>query len=454
MAHDHIWRAYDIRGEAYTEITELFTHKLGWALALLFQQRGIEDVVIARDARISSPSLRDALVKGLLEGGMEITDIGAAPTPALYFAVDALGYDAGIMITASHNPGKDNGFKFRFHNAPFLTEDLLQLNDLFFNISKPTTTTGSITNVDIKNLYLQAITDDMLSVVPPMRIVVDGGNGIAGPWMEALLSKLNCICIPLYCIPDGSFPNHSPDPTKKSNMLDLIKKVQEENADCGVGLDGDGDRLAIVTPNGELIYGDKLIAIFAQDILKWKRGSIVHDLKCSMLLREVVQSNGGTTILSATGYPKIQKAIQNHASLMGGEQSSHICFADRWFGFDDALYAAARALPIIPHIERRIADFPHYPSTPELRIPISEEKKWSIIPKLKPMLDKYSLNETDGIHCSTEEGWILLRPSNTEACLSLRIEAKTKEALQHMAQEFYDNLLGLGIESKQLSQYT
>jgi phosphomannomutase/phosphoglucomutase len=454
MEHNHIWRAYDIRGSATEEVTPQFTQKLGWALSALFQQRGIEDVVVARDARNSSPELRDALMKGLIEGGMEVSDIGAAPTPALYFAVDAMGYDAGIMITASHNPGKDNGFKFRFHNSPFLSEDLAALKAIFADVTKPSGQMGGQYALNIQNLYLQAIVEDMRSVVTPMRIVIDGGNGIAGPWLEALLNEFGCTCIPLYCTPDGNFPNHSPDPTQKSNMSELIAKVQEENAACGFGLDGDGDRLAVVSPKGELVFGDRLLALFAQDLLKWKRGSIVHDLKCSMLLREIVVANGGTTILSATGYPRIQKAIANNASLMGGEQSSHICFADRWFGFDDALYAAARILPSIPMLDERLSKFPQYPCTPELRIPVSEEKKWSVIRQIKPMLSNYTINETDGIHCSTKEGWALLRPSNTESCLSVRIEAKTNSMLQNMAKEFHKNLCKVGVNAELLTPYT
>ena len=377
MENEHIWRAYDIRGKAYSEVSISFTRKLGWALARLFQRRGLEDIAIARDARNSSPDISDALIQGLVEGGLEVSNIGSAPTPVLYFAVDALGFDAGIMITASHNPAPDNGFKFRFHNAPFQTADLQELKEIFLSIQKPQGLIGAAYQLDIQQMYIQAVVEDMRSIVPPLKVVVDGGNGIAGPWMHAILDALGCTCIPLYCNPDGNFPNHKPDPTNPNNMKDLIAKVHSEHADCGIGLDGDGDRLGIVSANGELIFGDRLLALFAQDILKWKRGSIVHDQKCSMLLRDVVHQNGGTTIVTATGYPRIQKAIINNASLLGGEQSSHICFADRWFGFDDALYAAARILPLIPHISSMIKAFPKYAGTPELRIPVSETEKWS-----------------------------------------------------------------------------
>ena len=453
MKNEHIWRAYDIRGNAATETTISFAHTLGWSLAEQFRRRGIEDVVIARDARQSSPELRDALVQGLVEGGMEVSDIGSAPTPALYFAVDALGYDAGIMITASHNPSVDNGFKFRFHNQPFLGTDLQELKDIFATVSKPNLEPGDHYTLNLQDLYLNAIVDDMRSITKPLRIVVDGGNGVAGPWLIDLLERFGCTCIPLYCEPDGNFPNHSPDPTKKKNMLDLIQAVRKEGADCGFGLDGDGDRLAVVSPKGELVYGDRLLALFAQDILKWKRGSIVHDLKCSMILKEVIIQNGGTSIPSATGYPRVQQAILKNASLMGGEQSSHICFADRWFGFDDALYAAARILPTIPNLDVRLSSLPHYPCTPELRIPVREEQKWDVIPLLKPTLKDYTLNETDGIHCSTNDGWALLRPSNTEACISVRIEAKSSKKLQKMAQELRQKLHELGVDTNLLNPY-
>ena len=222
------------------------------------------------------------------------------------------------MITASHNPSPDNGFKFRFHNQPFLGSDLQELKNIFATISKPTLEPGGNYTLNLQDLYLNAIVEDMRSITKPLRVVVDGGNGIAGPWLIDLLERFGCSCIPLYCEPDGSFPNHSPDPTKKKNMFDLIQAVQKEGADCGFGLDGDGDRLAVVSPEGELVYGDRLLALFAQDILKWKRGSIVHDLKCSMILQEVIAEHGGTSIPSATGYPRVQQAISNNASLMGG----------------------------------------------------------------------------------------------------------------------------------------
>ena len=451
MAGDsHIWRAYDIRGNAQHEITKEFAQSLGLALSTLFIERGKEEIVIARDARSSSEELNDALIEGLIQGGIEAYDIGLAPTPALYFAVEALGFDAGIMITASHNPASDNGFKFRFHNAPFQEEDLQQLQSIFETKSFVPVEPGARYQIDTRSFYLDSIVQDLGSVTPKLRVVVDGGNGVAGPWMIELLERLGCTTIPLYCEPDPLFPNHPPDPTKQTNLQDLQTYVNKEQADCGIALDGDGDRLAVVSTKGACVFGDRLLALLAQDLLKWKRGSIVHDLKCSMMLRDVIEEAGGTTITSKTGYPRIQNAMKKHAALLGGEQSSHICFSDRWFGFDDALYAAARILPLIPTLDQRLEALPSYPSTPELRLPVPEEQKSQVIATLKPFLSHFTCNELDGIHCSHSRGWALLRPSNTEACMSLRIEAKDENTLKNIANTFYHALSTTSVDTQDL----
>ena len=301
---------------------------------------------------------------------------------------------------------------------------------------------------------MDAIVNDMRSMVPPLRVVVDGGNGVAGPWLVELLHKLGCTPIALYCDPDPTFPNHHPDPTRPANLHDLIHTVKREQADCGLALDGDGDRLALISAEGEHIFGDKLLAILAQEILKWKRGSVVHDLKCSMMLRDVVENAGGTSIACQTGYPRIQRAMKENAALLGGEQSSHICFSDRWFGFDDALYAAARLLPILPTLKERLRTLPSYPSTPELRLAVPEKLKGHIIPQIKSLFSDFNLNELDGMHCSNHEGWALLRPSNTEACMSLRIEAQNTSQLQKIAQRFYKVLSSSGVDVQDLYPFT
>ena len=453
MEAAHIWRAYDIRGSAQHDISETFTHQLGKALSLLFRTRGLTEIALARDGRSSSPLLSKALAEGLITGGLNVYDIGLAPTPALYFAVEGLGYDAGVMITASHNPPADNGFKFRINNSQFMGPEIAFLKKNLYASIPSNTSVGDFQTLDIQELYLKAIVEDTLSGAKPFTVVIDGGNGVAGPWAVRLFEMLGSTVIPLYCEPDGTFPNHHPDPTRSRNIKDLRQAVLSNKADFGIGLDGDGDRIAIITAQGEHLYGDRLMALFAQDLLKWKTGTIVHDLKCSMLLSECVQQAGGRCIQSKTGYPNVQKAMKENAALMGGEQSSHICFADRWFGFDDALYAAARILPLIPTLDTLNQALPSYPSTPELRLPINEEQKWNVVPRIKPKLNDYTLNETDGIHLSNEDGWALIRPSNTEACISLRIEAKTTESLQRFAQHLNTELMTLGVATQALREF-
>lgn len=453
MPHSSVWRAYDIRGCAKKDITPQFAMQLGRACSLFFMENGAEEIAIGRDARLTSPSLHKAMIEGLVSGGMEVYDIGEVPTPVMYFAVDGLGLDAGVVVTASHNPKQDNGFKFRLNGGQILTPEINKIRDYTKQKSFPQTSRGHTDFMAIRETYLQAILDDCQPPHTKHRIVVDGGNGVAGPWAVEMYEKMGVEVIPLFCDPDGNFPNHHPDPTKPKNMMALQKAVRQYNADLGIGLDGDGDRIGVVSKQGELIFGDRLMALFAQDLLKWHNGGIVHDVKCSMMLNDVVQSAGGFTVMSPTGYPWVQKYMKDCCALMGGEQSSHICFADRWFGFDDALYAGARLLAMADSLDERVNALPIYPCTPELRLPITEEKKWNVIPSLRPSFVNFQIEELDGLRCTNEQGWTLIRPSNTESCISVRVEGRTENGLKKLVQFLQSQLQQIGVDTQDLDTY-
>ena len=384
---------------------------------------------------------------------MELYDLGQAPTPGLYFAVDGMGFDAGIMITASHNPPGDNGFKFRLNGSSVLQGEIAQLRAFYDENETAPGGTSSREKICIKDLYLDAICSDCQSPAGEFKIVIDAGNGVAGPWAVELFERLGAEVIPLHCEPDGNFPNHPADPTRPANVAELRETVLRTGADLGIGLDGDGDRVAAITKEGRHLFGDRLMAIFAQDILRWRTGHVVHDVKCSMLLQDVVSSLGGGTVMSPTGYPWVQKYMQDHCALLGGEQSSHICFSDRWFGYDDGLYAAARLLSLAADLDERDEALPSYPATPELRLPISEARKWKVLPQLRDRFSDFAISELDGLRCSNEDGWLLVRPSNTEACLSVRIEGRSRRGLKLLAAKVANGLSQAGVPADHLSPY-
>jgi phosphomannomutase / phosphoglucomutase len=449
----HVWRAYDIRGRAGDEISVAFARRLGRSLGRFLLDRNREEVAVARDARLSSPELHQALIEGLEQEALEIYDLGEAPTPALYFAVDGMGFDAGIMVTASHNPPGDNGFKFRLNGASVLHNEIEQLRSIFNTAPAGRGGPSSREAVCVKNLYIDAICSDCQPPAGSHKVVIDAGNGVAGPWAVELFRRLGAEVIPLHCEPDGTFPSHPPDPTRPANVAELRETVLRTGASLGIGLDGDGDRVAAISKEGRHLFGDRLMAIFAQDILKWRTGQVVHDVKCSMLLEDVVQSLGGGTVMSPTGYPWVQKYMQEHCAVLGGEQSSHICFSDRWFGYDDGLYAAARLLALADGLDERDEALPSYPSTPELRLPVSEGKKWDVLPKLRDGFSDFAISELDGLRCTNEDGWLLVRPSNTEACLSVRIEGRSRQGLKQLAAKVASGLTSAGVSAEHLSPY-
>ena len=440
----HIWRTYDIRGRTPDEITVPLAERLGLALGALVRGRGARTIAVARDAREDGAVLQEALCDGLARAGVQVAHIGMVPTPVMYFTESALDYDAGIIVTASHNPRGYNGFKTRLHGAALFGADILALQQQVEDDALPTTAAapgGSIARVDVRPDYIAHIA---ARYRPPagrrLRVVVDAGNGATGPIAVRLLSSLGAEVVPLFCDPDGRFPNHPANPTVAENLLDLRDAVLDTGADLGVAFDGDGDRFGAVSRAGELVFGDRLLAVFAEQVLRDAGGSgaIIADVKCSMALGEAVQRAGGTFVLSQTGYPWIQKEMRARSAPLGGELSGHICFADRYFGFDDGLYAATRLMELAADLDARLQALPHYPAIPEHRLHTAEADKWQVPGALLARLQaagRYDLLTVDGVRFSTPSGWGLVRVSNTEPCLTVRAEAHTEAELARLLAE-------------------
>lgn len=436
-----IFRAYDIRGVTTHELTEDVVYWIGRAFAAEALDAGEHRVAVGRDGRHSSLPLRDALVRGLTDGGCNALDIGQVPTPVLYFATHALETGTGIMITGSHNPPEYNGLKMML-GGDTLAEERIQALRLRIEENRLSEGQGSHQELDLTETYLERITSDLV-VARPLKVVVDCGNGVAGDLAPELLRRLDCDVIPLYCDVDGDFPNHHPDPADPANLEDLVTVVKAEQADLGLAFDGDGDRIGVVTGAGTIIWPDKLMMAFAEDIVGRNPGAdIVYDVKCSRHLNNLISELGGRPIMNRTGHSHIKARIRETGALLGGEFSGHICFGERWYGFDDALYAAARLLEILgashESTDAFFARFPQTVSTPELKVATTEQTKFSIIETLARQADfgEGALTTLDGVRVDYADGWGLVRASNTSPFLTLRFEADDAAALDRIQTTF------------------
>ncbi|MEM7077326.1 MAG: phosphomannomutase/phosphoglucomutase [Pseudomonadota bacterium] len=440
-----IFRAYDIRGITTTNLTEEVVYWVGRAFAAEARAQNQQRVAIGRDGRHSSAGLRDSLARGLTEGGVDVLDIGQVPTPVLYFATHALDTGTGIMITGSHNPPEYNGLKMMIGGVT-LAEDAIQQLKTRLDTGDLSDGSGDVDVIDLDDAYVDRILEDV-AVAQPLKVVVDCGNGVAGELAPRLLRELGCEVIPLYCEIDGDFPNHHPDPAEPKNLEDLQTVVQAESADLGLAFDGDGDRVGVVTPKGEIIWPDKLMMLFAEDIIGRNPGAdIIYDVKCSRHLNNLISNSGGRPIMWKTGHSHIKAKIRETGALLAGEFSGHICFGERWYGFDDALYSAARLVEILGS-DGRDADsiFDGYPktfSTPELKINTTEAAKFDIMRKLEAEANfgDGTITNIDGIRVDFAEGWGLIRPSNTSPVLSLRFEADSPEVLDEIQEQFQAQL--------------
>ncbi|MBX2836480.1 MAG: phosphomannomutase/phosphoglucomutase [Gammaproteobacteria bacterium] len=437
-----IFRAYDIRGVVSDALTPEAVTQIGQAFGSECNDRGLTKAVVARDGRVSGPDLIEALSEGMQAAGLEVIDIGMVPTPVLYYATYALETGTGVMVTGSHNPPEYNGLKMVLDGAALYGDGIM---NLYNRIEKGdlVTGTGGYSRTDIWEDYLNRILGDV-SLKRKMRIAYDCGNGVTGMAAPQLFEGLGCDAEGLFTQVDGNFPNHHPDPAKLDNLQDLIKVVTENNLDLGLAFDGDGDRVGIVDNKGQVIWPDRQMVLYAQDVLSRNPGAkIIYDVKCSKVLPAAITAAGGEPEMWKTGHSFIKARIKETGALLGGEMSGHIFFKERWYGFDDALYSAARLLEILSGIDRPVSDIfgdiPNSINTPEISILLDQDGAQHEFVEAfahNAKFDGATLTTIDGVRADYPDGWGLLRASNTTPSLVIRFEADTEEALSRIQNEF------------------
>jgi len=440
----NIFRQYDIRGLVNKDLTGEFSELLGKAFGTYLINSGGKTAVVGFDNRPSSESFSKHLIKGIVSTGVEVTDIGLVPTPAYYFSIIHLNKQGGIMITGSHNPPEFNGFKISKGNHAIFGEEIQEIRKLMekgeFIKGK-----GFSKKQEILKAYSQTILKK-ISLKKKLKVVLDCGNGVGSVIAPQIFKKLGTDLTELFCVSDGTFPNHHPDPTLPETLKDLISKVKELNADIGIALDGDADRIGVVDDKGSILWGDQLLILFSRELLEKKPGSkILVEVKCSQALIDDVKNHGGIPVLSPTGHSIIEaKMLEEHA-LIAGEMSGHMFFRDEYFGFDDAIYAGARLLRILSNSDKKLskllADAPKYFSSPEIRVECSDEEKFEVVKKVGDFFrKKFDVIDVDGARVLFKNGWGLIRASNTQPVLVLRFEAKTMEELDEIKSQFRQKL--------------
>ena len=439
----NILREYDIRGEVDETLTELDSKILGQLLGQKLYKNKV--VNVGFDGRNSSIRIKNSLINGLVENGCVVNEIGLGPTPMLYYSCHLNNAEMGIMVTGSHNPKNHNGFKIVLNNNPFFGEQIFNLQkdaENFSSINKK----GKIENIEVKKDYI-AFLIDSFNVCKTLNISWDCGNGSSGEIIESITSALDGSQKLMFCDIDGNFPNHHPDPSEEKNLKDLKDSVLENKSDFGIAFDGDGDRIGIVDNLGRTVPGDLILLIFAEDIIKQNRNaSIIADVKCSQVIFDRIKGLGGNPIISKTGHSNIKVNMKKNKAIFAGEMSGHMFFADNYFGFDDALYAAVRFLNIMSQSKKRLSeiidDLPKVFNTPEIRIFCKDEKKFKIIEKLKKIQleKKRRIIDLDGIRVNLDGGWWLMRASNTQPSLVLRCEAKTNQRLHEIINDLKNDV--------------
>jgi phosphomannomutase/phosphoglucomutase len=427
-------------GQSLTQDT---VSRIGLALGSEAAQRGQSAVVVGRDGRISSPMLAKALIEGLLASGRDVIDIGMVPTPVLYFATHYLDTGSGVMLTGSHNPPDYNGLKIVL-DGQALSGDAIKAIYRRIQAEDYTSGQGKLEATEILPEYIQRISEDIpLALDSPFRIVVDCGNGVPGIVAPRLLRALGHDVIELFCDVDGNFPNHHPDPSQPENLEDLIESVRANQADFGLAFDGDGDRLGVVDADGHIIWPDRQMMLFARDVLSRNRGAeIIYDVKCTRHLKKVIEAAGGKPLMWKTGHSLIKNKMRETGAPLAGEMSGHVFFKERWYGFDDALYAAARLVEILSKDGRPpkqiFAELPGGVATPELRIDMPEARHAEFMQKLiaTARFDGAAVSTVDGLRVDLPKAWGLIRPSNTTPVLVLRFEGDNEAALADIQNRF------------------
>ncbi len=440
MLEPGIFREYDIRGVADTELLDDDVVLLGRGLATyLIRHSSSRDLCLANDCRLSSPRLHDALLKGFLAAGARVMDVGTVPTPVLYYS--AIHFKAGgaVMITGSHNPPEYNGFKTVCGTGTLHGNSIQEVRKLI-QLSDFESGQGSVQQVDAVTPYVDEITSQF-KFSRKVQVVFDAGNGTAGPVLHRMLEKLNVSATRLYFEMDGNFPNHHPDPTVLSNLSDLQKAVAKQHAELGIAFDGDSDRIGAVDENGSVVYGDMLLLIFGREILTRKPGAtFIGEVKCSQVMYDKLAELGGKPIMFKTGHSLIKAKMKEEHAELAGEMSGHMFFADRYFGYDDALYAACRLLEIISDsgqpLSFQMQGIPHMVSTPELRIDCSDDLKFRVVEKVGDIVRRrHRVVDVDGVRVPFDNGWGLVRASNTQPVLVMRFEATSNDLLDKYRNE-------------------
>lgn len=440
----NIFRAYDIRGIAESDLNDETVESIGKAYGTFMVREGCKKITVGMDVRLSSPRIKNALVKGILSTGLNVIDVGEVPTPVVYFSIVHFSTDGSVIVTGSHNPIEFNGLKMNKGMLSIYGDDIQDLRKL---IEKNDFESGSgrIEKREIVSEYKKML-KERIKIKRPFKIVIDAGNGTAGPIAPEIFEEFGCEVIKLFCEPDGNFPNHLPDPTVLEYIEKLRETVVNEKADLGLGYDGDSDRIGVVDENGRVVFADQLLALLARDVIKRNPGSkIIFDVKCSQMLPEEIKKMGAEPVMWKTGHSIIKEKMKKEGSPFAGEMSGHIFFKDGYFGYDDGIFSSFRLLQYLSGQEKTLGELvdelPQFQATPELRIACPDEEKFKIVEKITGKFKKeYDVIDIDGARVLFGDGWGLVRASNTQPILVLRFEAKSKKRLNEIQEIFRKKL--------------
>jgi len=443
-----IFREYDIRGIVDEDLTAETVELLGKGIGTYFRQKNAQSVALGGDCRLSTPVFAKALSRGLRSTGCSVTHLGTIPTPLLYFTMFTKPMEAGVMITGSHNPPEYNGFKMMVGKETLYGQTIKDIYRIIAGGNFVQEDEGTESSYDIAPEYHDYVVDN-ITLSRKLKVVVDAGNGTGGVVAVPLFRDLGCEVIPLYCEMDGNFPNHHPDPTLPEALEDLIRKVAETEADLGIAYDGDSDRIGVIDNAGNIIWGDMLMILFSRDILPRNPGAaVISEVKASKLLYDEIERLGGRPIMWKTGHSLMKKKIVEEKALLAGEMSGHIFFADKFFGFDDAIYSSARVLEILSNSDTQLSamfsDLPRMHNTPEIRVYASDEVKFKIVDGVKEVLSqRLPVIDIDGVRAIYPKGWGLVRASNTQGALVLRFEAETEQDLKAIREDMEQAIEGV-----------
>ena len=437
----HVFREYDIRGVVDKDLTQEFVSLLGRALGKLYASENVKAVAVGRDARASSPGFRDELVRGLVRSGIDVYDIGLVPTPVLYYALFNLDVGGGVMITGSHNPPHENGFKICLGKSTIYGRTIQDIKEIMMREDFISGEEGTCVSVSLNNQYIDEICEELRTgpEARKVKVVVDAGNGTGNIVAPDLYRCMGHDVIELYSEPDPAFPHHHPDPTVPENLGDLMRKMRETGAEVGIAFDGDADRIGVVTGGGDILWGDQLLIIFARDILLQRPGAkIIGEVKCSEALFEEIEKAGGKPIMWRVGHSLIKAKLKEDEAVLAGEMSGHLFFADTYYGYDDAVYAGARLLELLSRQDRSLQEIvktlPKAYNTPEIRLECPENLKQAVVERIAADFSKdFHVDRIDGVRVKFPDGWGLVRASNTQPVLVLRFEAASPEILDKIS---------------------